>query len=363
MEKAFDRMEWSFLLTILKQLGFNSIWITWVRNCIISASFSILLNGSSFGHFTPERRLRQGNPFSPFLFILGSKVLSRLLLSEESKGSMKGLRIARYCAPINNLLFADDLLLFGKASISEAACFKSCLDRYCCWSSQSINVSKSSIRFSRNTNTTTSAAIRTSFPFNDNPPNFLYLGLPIFLENSKRKGFQGIIDKVNSRIDGWKAKTLSQAGRLVLLKLVAVAIPAYAMGTFLIPNSCCKELDRSFKNFWWGFPSKKTKNLSLKAWDSICSPKALGGLGIRKIRDVNLALISKLGWQLLNNSDSLWVSQMQGKYLNSSSFLSPSPISSSSWLWKGILKIYSFISKGACFKIHRCSSLSIWSSP
>ena len=140
-------------------------------------------------------------------------------------------------------------------------------------------------------------------------------------------------------------KTLSQASRLVLLKSVAAAIPAYAMGTFFIPNSYCKELDRSFKNFWWSFPSKKTRNLSLKAWDSICSPKALGGLGIRKIRDVNLALISKLGWQLLNNSNSLWVSQMQGKYLNSSSFLSPSPLSSFSWLWKGILKTQSFISK------------------
>jgi hypothetical protein len=88
----------------------------------------------------------------------------------------------------------------------------------------------------------------------------------------------------------------------------------------------------------------------------------MGGLGIRKMREVNLALISKLGWQLLNNSDSLWVSQLQGKYLNSNSFLSPSPLSSSSWLWKGILS-QSIISKGACFRIHIQSSLPIWSSP
>ena len=131
MEKAFDRMEWSFILAILKQLGFSPIWLDWVRTCITSASFSILLNGSPFGHFTPERGLRQGDPLSPFLFILGSEVLSRLLLREESKGSLKGLRIARNCAHINHLLFADDLFLFGKASPSEAACLKSCLDKYC----------------------------------------------------------------------------------------------------------------------------------------------------------------------------------------------------------------------------------------
>jgi hypothetical protein len=363
MEKAFDRMEWPFILAILKQLGFSSIWIEWVRICITQASFSILLNGSPFGHFTPERGLRQGDPLSPFLFILGSEVLSRLLLREESIGSLKGLRIARNCAPINHLLFADDLLLFGKATLTEAASLKSCLDKYCRWSGQLINASKSSIRFSKNSNPATTTVIRNWFPFDENPPKSLYLGLPIFMENSKRRGFQGIIEKVNSRIDGWRAKTLSQAGRLVLIKSVAATIPSYAMGTFLIPNSCCKALDRAFKNFLWGFPPKKTRNLSLKAWDSICTPKALGGLGIRKMREVNLALISKLGWQLLNNSDTLWVSQLQGKYLNSTSFLSPSPISSSSWLWKGILKSKSIISKGACFRIQSQSSLPIWSSP
>jgi hypothetical protein len=111
------------------------------------------------------------------------------------------------------------------------------------------------------------------------------------------------------------------------------------------------------------FPSKKSKNLSLKAWDSICTPKALGGLGVRKMREVNLALITKLSWKLLNNSNSLWVSQLQGKYLNSNSFLSPHSLSSSSsWLWKGILKSHSFISKGAYFRIHSSSSLPIWSS-
>jgi hypothetical protein len=363
MEKAFDRMEWPFILAILNQLRFSSIWISWVRTCITSTSFSILLNGSPFGQCTPERGLRQGDPLSPFLFILGTEVLSRLLLREEIKGSLKGLRIARNCAPINHLLFADDLLLFGKASLSEAACLRSCLEKYCSWSGQSINASKSSIRFSRNTNPATSAVIRNWFPYDDNPPKSLYLGLPIFLENSKRRGFQGIIDKVNKSIEGWRAKTLSQAGRLVLIKSVAATFPSYAMGSFLIPNSCCKVLDRSFKNFLWGFPPKKTRNLSLKAWDSICTPKAMCGLGIRKMREVNLALISKLGWQLLNNSDSLWVSQLQGKYLNSTSFLSPSPLSSSSWLWKGILKSKSFISKGACFRIHSQSSLPIWSSP
>jgi hypothetical protein len=134
MEKAFDRMEWTFLLVVLEKLGFNPVWISWIRTCISTPTFSILLNGSPFGFISPGRGLRQGDPLSPFLFILGSEVLSRLLFKEERNGSIHGLRIARNCPAIHHLLFADDLLLFGKASVSVAASFNSCLVKYCRWS-------------------------------------------------------------------------------------------------------------------------------------------------------------------------------------------------------------------------------------
>jgi hypothetical protein len=71
--------------------------------------------------------------------------------------------------------------------------------------------------------------------------------------NSKKRAFQGIIDKVLGKIAGWRAKTLSQAGRLVLIKSVAAVLPSYAMSFFLLPTSLCSELDRIFKKLLVGF--------------------------------------------------------------------------------------------------------------
>ena len=202
MERAFDRMEWSFLLAILEKLGLCPLWISWIKTCISSVSFSTLLNGSPFGHFYPERGLRQGDPLSLFLFILGSEVFSRLLFKEERKDCIFGLRISRNYFTIHHFLFADDLFMFGKAFVSEAACFKSCLNKYCSWSGQSISASKSSIRFSKNTNPVTLNSILTIFPHSTNHSKSLYLGLPIFMGNSKKKAFQSIIDNVLGRIEG-----------------------------------------------------------------------------------------------------------------------------------------------------------------
>jgi hypothetical protein len=133
------------------------------------------------------------------------------------------------------------------------------------------------------------------------------------------------------------------------------------MSTFLLRKSIYNQLDKIFKKKnWWGFPFSKTRNFSLKSWNSIYTPKVLGGLGIRSMKEVNLALISKLGWKLLSGSNSPQVSQLTNKYIQFESFLSQSSLSSStSWLWKGILNIKPIISQGVCHRIHSSSTLSM----
>jgi hypothetical protein len=203
------------------------------------------------------------------------------MFKEERNGSIKGLWIARNVSTIHHFLFS-------RASVAEASSIKICLDKYYKWSGQLVNASKSSIHFTKNTKPTIYAAITRIIPYSSTSSSNLYLGLPFLMGNSKKVAFQSILDKVLSRIEGWRAKTLSQAGRLTFIKSVAAALPSYAMSSFLLPNSICIGLDRIFKNFWWGFSPKKVRNLSLKAWDSLCLPKSVGGLGLKRMKDVDL---------------------------------------------------------------------------
>ncbi|GLT68114.1 hypothetical protein SLA2020_403730 [Shorea laevis] len=103
MEKAFDSMEWDFILQILNRLGFHPTWVQWIRQCLTTTSFSILLDGAPYGKFFPSRGLRQGDPLSPFLFILGSEILSRLIIREENLGLLHGIKMTRQCPAISHL--------------------------------------------------------------------------------------------------------------------------------------------------------------------------------------------------------------------------------------------------------------------
>jgi hypothetical protein len=288
MEKAFDKIEWSFLLAILTKLGFHP---TWIKLCILTSSFSILLNGSPFGLFSPSRGLGQGDPLSPFIFIIGTEVISRLFHQ-----SLRGLKIARSCSPLNHLLFADDLVIFTTATFSEAIIIKDCLNKYSYWSEQTVNASKSNILFSKNTTVSTISAIRNFLPYQTTPTTTKHLSLSILYGKSKKAVFSDILDKVNEKIEGWRSKTLSQAGKTTLIKSVVFALPSYAKSSFLFPDGLYKQLDRAFKNLWCSFPKDKTRNLSPKSCNFLCLPKDEGGLGFRLMKEVNLSLISKLGW-------------------------------------------------------------------
>lgn len=169
----------------MQKLEFNDKWINWICICISMSSFSILLSGSSFGHFSLTRGLRQGDPLSPFLFIIGTEVISHLLHNR-----LRGFKISRSNLSLNHLLFADDLVIFTSATSNEASIIRSCLEKYSTWFGQSVNSSKSSIIFSKNIDVATINIIRVILPYVNAPAQlstwafpscWVDLGMPLSL--------------------------------------------------------------------------------------------------------------------------------------------------------------------------------------
>uniref|UniRef100_A0A803P1S7 Reverse transcriptase domain-containing protein n=1 Tax=Cannabis sativa TaxID=3483 RepID=A0A803P1S7_CANSA len=130
MSKAFDRVEWKYLEAIMDKMGFDHHWISLIMRCISTSSFSFSLNGDIVGHVTPHRGLRQGDPLSPYLFLICSKGLSRFLQAQEQSGMLKGLCLTRNAPSVSHLLFADDSLLFCQSTEQSAMSIKRSLDTY-----------------------------------------------------------------------------------------------------------------------------------------------------------------------------------------------------------------------------------------
>lgn len=110
---------------------------------------------------------------------------------------------------------------------------------------------------------------------------------------------------MGAKLANWKTRNLSFAGRGILVRTVSQTLLSYAMQTYLLPKQLCKTLDNKLRDFWWGFSEQGVKHLYPKPWSTICVPKEVGGLGFRRMYDINVAFVTKLVWQLNTKNDKL----------------------------------------------------------
>jgi hypothetical protein len=145
MSKAYDRLEWNFLEAMMRKLGFEDRWVMLIMTCVRTVTYAILINGQAHGHIVPSRGIRQGDPLSPYLFIICAEALSSLINHFAGLGKISGVPMCRGGTRISHLLFADDSLLFGRANLEEWRHFKELLDIYGRASGQKINIDKTAI--------------------------------------------------------------------------------------------------------------------------------------------------------------------------------------------------------------------------
>ena len=158
-------------------------------------------------------------------------------------------------------------------------------------------------------------------------------------------------------------KTLSQVGGTTLIFSVASSIPSYQDSSLLLPKQACKKLDAMNRNFWWGYKEENKKGCCLKSWDSIYTPKCVGGLGIKKTEDMNKALVAKMTLEVASNVGRMWVKVFNKKYVRSKKFMRMSVPKAASWSCQSIIGGRKVIKKGLCHRIGNGLNTWIWEDP
>ncbi|XP_061365237.1 uncharacterized protein LOC133308608 [Gastrolobium bilobum] len=363
LEKAYDRISWDFLRDTLQDVGPPPNLINLVMWCVSSCSMNVLWNGSTTQEFFPSRGLRQGDPLSPYLFILCMERLGHLISHAVRQKCWKPIMLRRNAPPISHLFFADDLILCADASFDQAQTISKVLDDFCLSSGQKVNHEKTKILFSHNVNHILAEELSGELGFSRTVDLGKYLGIPLHHRRVGRAAFSHILDRVQSRINAWNHTSLSLAGRITLSKDVLSAITAYTMQVSVVPLGICNDIEKHIRRFLWGSNRASTRP-HLVAWDQLCMDKDHGGLGLRKMKEVNRAFIMKIGYGILSNPDALWARVLKSKYKVQSDLVpNISATRNSSSLWKAIVSSWPVILQHSRILLGNGNSTHFWDDP
>ncbi|XP_024156261.1 uncharacterized protein LOC112164272 [Rosa chinensis] len=359
ISKAYDRLEWQYVEAVLLKLGFCRRWVNIVMATIKSASYSILMNGTPTGFILPTRGIRQGDPLSPYLFILCAEGFSLLISASIQHGTIRGLLMSPTAPIIHHLLFADDCFLFGEASVRECQAFKDLLSIYARASGQRINLQKSSVVFSGSVDLQTRNHLSSILGVTCVKEHGLYLGLPIHVGHNKTTIFSYLKERLTKKLISWRSKILSAGGKELLIKVVAQTLPNYVMNCYLLPKSLCDDLQQLCSQFFWGSTNEK-KRIHWRSWERMCVPKEAGGMGFKHLHAHNLAMLAKQGWRILSNPDSLVARVFKAVYHPWGSFLTADMGDRPSYSWRSIMEARSVLQAGLFWRIGNGMFVRIW---
>ncbi|KAJ0454927.1 putative RNA-directed DNA polymerase [Helianthus annuus] len=304
-EKAYDNINWNFVLDVLDQMGFSSKWCSWIKGVLSSARASVLVNGSPTFEFKCHKGMRQGDPISPFLFVIVMEALSCMVNKACSLGIFKGVSLPNGGPIVSHLFYADDAILMGEWSIDNIQNLVRILKCFHVCSGLRINLSKSDL---------VGVGVQPveveemadfigckvdTFPFK-------FLGLCVGSNMNRTMNWQPVVDVFEKRLSIWKASLLSIGGRVVLIRSVLESLPCYYFSLYRAPVKVIHDLEALIRKFLWGGNSE-VKKVHWVAWERVASPVSMGGLGLQHLKDINTALLSKWGWRYKNEQGSLWV--------------------------------------------------------
>ncbi|GJR53031.1 RNA-directed DNA polymerase, eukaryota [Tanacetum coccineum] len=302
-EKAYDSVRWDFLDDVLGKFGFGEKWRKWIQCCLHSSKGSIIINGSPTDEFQFGRGLKQGDPLSPFLFLLIMESLHISFQRVVDAGMFHGIDVGGL-VNLSHMFYADDAVFIGEWSESNITSLIHVLDCFHKVSGLKINMCKSKIMGIEVDNGKVSRAA-TKFGCLVLKAPFLYLGSYVGGDMNKIQSWKDIIDRIRRRLSRWKMKMLSIGGRLMLIKSVLGSMPIFHMSMFKVPAGVIQILESLRSKFFNGHESSG-KKASWVQWKKALAPKDNGGLGIFSLYALNRGLIFKWVWRFLAHEPTLW---------------------------------------------------------
>lgn len=200
LEKAYDRISWDFLPATLYDFGFPPYIVQLIMWGVQEASIFILWNDSKLPAFAPQRGLRQGDPLSPYLFVLCMEHLAIQIQRLVDEGSWKPIHITKEGIEISHLFFVDDVLLFSQANKGQMELIAKTIHDFCVVSGMKVNLEKSRMFCSKNVDQNVQQELSTILGISRASNLGKYLGIPLLKGRVKREDFAPIIDKVNTRL-------------------------------------------------------------------------------------------------------------------------------------------------------------------
>ncbi|XP_024043219.1 uncharacterized protein LOC112099922 [Citrus clementina] len=251
LEKAYDRLNWSFIHKTLQELNLPTMLINLIMECITMATMNVLWN----------------------------EHLSHGISKSIQQGHWKPIRLARMGTPLSHLFFADDLLLLSEASNQQA-----------------IIINKFIEDFSASSGAKVIQSVTGTLG--------KYLGIPLCHNRMSRQTYQSIIDKVDQRLSGWNASHLILVGRITLAQSVLQAIHVYAMQTTNLPRSIKMKIDQLCRRFIWSGSAEHQKmSLLITEPTELSNQVLLTKYGI-KLDEVLTSLPTRYGshfWKAMGN--------------------------------------------------------------
>lgn len=302
-EKAFNSINWGYLESVMSQMGLGDKWRFWIRGCLSSSRASVLINGTATKDFPITKGVRQGDPLSPFIFIIAMEGLNVAIKTACLKELFKGVDIPNNGPYLSHLFYAGDAIFIGNWATSDFVNLARILRCFHVSSGLKVNFHKSKVFGISVSDGDISSCARImgyealSFPFT-------YLGVPVGANISLKRNLKPITEKMRNKLSSWKVNSFSFGRRVTLIKSVLSSLPLYFPSLFKAPKSILKELEKLRRSFLWGYVENKNK-LNSVAWKTVIGPKDIGGLGIGSIQSINFALLLKWIWRFKMEPKSL----------------------------------------------------------